>query len=369
MLHAAISRRRAAFGLEVTLDAAPGVPLVVVGESGAGKTTLLRILAGLDGPDAGRITVGDQPWFDAERGINLPPWERRVGYLAQDYALFPHLTALENVAFPLRARGASRAAAARRASDQLARFGIAELAGRRPGALSGGQQQRVALARALAADPAVLLLDEPLSALDVRTRLAVRAELRGLLAGLPCVTLYVTHDPADALALGPRIAVVEAGRITQYGTRDDLLRHPRSAYVAAFVGVNLFSGTVVARHGGMARVQTSGAALEVNDPGYEGGIVVVVSPRDVTLYDTPPLASARNTLHGPIVELAAEPPDGARVRVLVGSEPPVVAEITRQAVEALGLHEGRVVYGSFKASAVTTYPELQGGGGSGAARA
>ena len=319
MLHAAISRRRAAFALDVTLD--------------------------------------------AERGINLPPWERRVGYLAQDYALFPHLTALENVAFPLRARGASRAAAAGRASDQLARFGIAGLAGRRPGALSGGQQQRVALARALAADPAVMLLDEPLSALDVRTRLAVRSELRGLLAGLPCVTLYVTHDPSDALALGPRIAVVEAGRITQHGTRDDLLRHPRSAYVAAFVGVNLFSGTVVARHGGMVRVQTSGAVLDVNDQGYDGGIVVVVDPRDVTLYVTPPVTSARNMLRGPIVELAAEPPDGARVRAVLGSEPPIVAEITREAAEALGLHQGRVVYGSFKASAVTTYPELRGASG------
>ncbi|HEY2824658.1 MAG TPA: ABC transporter ATP-binding protein [Gemmatimonadales bacterium] len=356
MLHATLAKQRGVFGLDATLDVNPAEPLVIVGESGSGKTTLLRLLAGVDRADAGSIRVDDATWLDLDVGTDLPAWRRSVGYVSQDYALFPHLSALENVAFGLRARGSGARDARGRAAEELKRFGIADLAARRPDQLSGGQQQRVALARALVLDPRLLLLDEPLAALDLQTRQAVRSELRTLLASLRGLVVYVTHHPADALLLGARVAVMESGRLTQVGTREDLLRHPRSAYVAAFVGVNLFRGTVVARSHGVAQVRTDRAVLEVADPGAgDGDVFVVVNPREVTLYTTAPSSSARNNFKGPIVELAAQPPDGDRVRVVLGTEPPLVAEVVQSTVASLGLTEGREVFAGFKATGVTTY--------------
>ena len=190
------------FHLEAALTAAAGETAVVVGESGAGKTTLLRMLLGLLRPDQGRILVDGVPWFDATIRADLPTWQRPVGYVPQDLALFPHLTVIENVAFGPRASGTTRREARMRAARLLERFEIGELAERKPGMLSGGQQQRVALARALVLEPRVLLLDEPLSSLDLQTRRVVRAELRALLRTLPCVTLYVTHMPLEALVFG-----------------------------------------------------------------------------------------------------------------------------------------------------------------------
>jgi molybdate transport system ATP-binding protein len=242
------------------------------------------------------------------------------------------------------------------AIHMLERLGVSDLAGRRSGDLSGGQQQRVALARALVLEPRLLLLDEPLSALDLQTRRIVRAELRKLLAALPCITVYVTHSPLEAMVFGDAIAVVESGRITQTGSRDELLRHPRSPYVAEFMGVNLYQGTIVERMtGGLARIRTAGGVLSAVDPGGEDEVFLAVNPREITVSLEPPMGSAQNVMRGVIAELVPEPPFGERVRVVLATDPPLVAEVTSHAVSSLGLAEGREVYAAFKATGVVAY--------------
>ncbi len=353
MLRAEVRRRFAAFELSAALEAGERSVTVLVGESGSGKTTLLRSLAGLERPDAGRIEVNDVVWFDAARGVDLPARERALGHVAQDYALFPHLSAADNVAFGLRAQGWSARDAAPRVGAALERLGVGALAKRRPHELSGGQQQRVAMARAIVLEPSLLLLDEPLAALDVRTRRSVRGELRRMLADLPCSTVYVTHSPAEALAFGERITVLEAGRVSQSGTRQELMRRPRSPYVAAFLGVNFFRGTHLASAG----AATSAVRLALPHGelllGDGGDVVAVVHPRDITLGLNPPEGSARNVFSGRIEELAPEPPDGELVRVSLATRPPLIAEVTRAASDALGLRPGLLVHASFKAAGVT----------------
>jgi molybdate transport system ATP-binding protein len=255
---------------------------------------------------------------------------------------------------PPRAAGFPGPAAGGRAAATLERLGIAELAGRAIAGLSGGQQQRVALARALVLEPDVLLLDEPLSALDLRTRRGLRGELRRLLGRLSCATLYVTHDPVEAMFFGDRIAVLEGGRLTQTGTREQLLRHPRSAYVAELVGTNLLYGTAGTSRGGAVELRTAEGPLALTGA-PEGEVFATVSPREITLYREPPDGSAQNLFTGPILELAPEPPGGERVRVALGTVPPLVAEVTREAVAGLELREGLVVHAGFKATGVRTY--------------
>ncbi len=358
MLDVQVRLQLAEFALDATLAAPRGAVTVLVGESGSGKSTLLRLVTGLLAPDAGRITLGGRVLADREAGTWVPPEARPVGWVPQDYALFPHLDARENVAFGLAASGVPARARRARADAALERLGIAPLAHRRPRELSGGQQQRVALARALVLEPEVLLLDEPLAALDLVTRRAVRGELRRLLASLPCVTLLVTHDPAEALALGDRIAALESGRVTQAGERAEFVRHPRSRYVAEFLGVNLFEGAVE-RHGAgdAATLAVAGGTLTIPDPGRDGAVRVLVHPHDVTLSAARPSSSARNVLAGTIVELVPEPPDGERVRVLIDSRPPLAAQVTRGGAEALGLVAGGTVWASFKATAVIVLPD------------
>ena len=356
MLRAEVTKRFGAFELSAGLEAGDRSVTVLVGESGSGKTTLLRALAGLARPDAGRIEVDGEAWFDSARGVDVPAPERPIGHVAQDYALFPHLSAAGNVAFGLRAQGLSAREAAPRVGAALERLGVGALASRRPHELSGGQQQRVAMARALVLEPRLLLLDEPLSALDVQTRRAVRGELRRLLADLPCSTVYVTHSPAEALAFGERITVLEGGRVSQSGTRDELMRHPRSPYVAEFLGVNFFRGTLAGAGapGGAEAVRIALPHGElVLGAGGEGDVAAVVHPRDITLALAPPAGSARNVFAGAIEELAPEPPDGELVRVSLATRPPLIAEVTRAACEALALRPGLRVHASFKAAGVT----------------
>jgi len=358
VLRASLRYRLADFELDLTLDAAPGSTLALVGESGSGKTTALRLLAGLARPDQGRIEVGDALWCDTALGIWIPAHERTVGFVAQDYALFPHLTVQENIGFGLQAVGIRRGVLQRRVADLLERFDLSALADRRPAQLSGGQQQRAALARALALDPALLLLDEPLSALDVRTRHEVRSELRAVLAGLPCITVLVTHSPVEALVLGDRIAVLEDGRVSQVGNREELLRRPRSAYIAEFMGLNLMQGRVLSSSPeDGTRVTTGDGELLVAGPVPDttAPLVVVVSPREITLYRSPPAASAQNLYHGRVLEMVPEPPFGERVRVVLDTHPRLVAEVTAAAVAQLGLTEGAPVYASFKATGAVAY--------------
>jgi molybdate transport system ATP-binding protein len=346
--------RRGDFELDVAFQAPAGVTTVIVGESGAGKTSILRLAAGLDAPSAGRITLDDDVYADAGKGIVLPPWRREVGYVAQDYALFPHLTVAANVAFGLRATGVGRREIETRVAESLRRSGIAELGERKPAMLSGGQQQRAALARALVLEPRLLLLDEPLAALDLQTRRVIRAELRDLLRTLGCVTLYVTHSPLEALLFGDRIVVIESGRVTQTGTRDELLRYPRSRYVAELMGTNLFAGRA-GGGSGTAVVRTAEGDLAVSDPGEPGEVYVTVDPRQITLHAHTPEGSAQNVFTGPILELAPEPPSGERIRVILGTRPPLVAEVTREAAAGLALREGMTVHASFKATGTHTY--------------
>jgi len=353
MLRLQVARRLGAFSLEAGLELEAGETMVVVGESGSGKTSLLRMVAGLLTPDRGRIEVDGELWYDDSTGVSRPACERPVGHVAQDYALFPHLTVSGNVGFGLRAQGLRGPDLAARVASALERLGIGALGPRRPHELSGGQQQRVALARAIVLEPRVLLLDEPLSALDVQTRRGIRGELRRLLAGLPCATLLVTHSPSEALAFGERILVLEAGRVTQQGPRDELMRRPRTPYVAEFLGVNLLRVSRMAGGGAAApRIVAADGELALAGAGEEAQAAAIVHPHDITLSLEPPGGTARNVFSGPIEELLPEPPAGALVRVRVGSHPPLIAEVTAQAVEALRLAPGVRVYASFKATGV-----------------
>jgi molybdate transport system ATP-binding protein len=359
VLAARLVDRRGDFALDVELAAPAGTTTVLVGESGAGKTSILRLLAGLEQPVHGHIAVGGADWLDTARGLSLRPWEREVGYVPQDYALFPHLTVEQNVAFGVQALGLEPAERRKRVREAMATAGIGELGHRLPHGLSGGEQQRVALARALAPAPRLLLLDEPLAALDLQTRRTVRTELRELLSRLPCITVYVTHSPVEALVFGDQIVVLERGRVSQTGPREELLRYPRSAFVAELMGTNLFIGRKCepaepgrAEHG---RVRTAEGDVAVSAYPGDGDVFLTVSPREITLFRERPAGSAQNVFRGPIVELVPEPPAGERVRVVLGTRPTLVAEVTREAVAALALREGAEVFATFKATGVTLY--------------
>ena len=355
MLELRVASRRGEFELELALHARAGSTTVIVGESGAGKSSALRLAAGLDRPARGRIVVDGEVYDDSATNIHVPPWRRNVGYVSQDYALFPHLSVAENVAFGLRAAGARVSEIRTRVERALERTGIAELARRRPATLSGGQQQRAALARALVLDPRLLLLDEPLAALDLQTRAVVRRELRDLLRSLGCVTLYVTHSPLEALLFGERIVVIEHGRVSQAGSRDQLLRHPRSRYVAELMGTNLFAGRLGPLRSEGETLRTGDGDFEISAAHDRGDVFVTVDPREITLHPHRPEGSAQNVFAGPILELAPQPPGGERVRVVLGTSPPLVAEITREAVETLHLTEGATIHASFKATGIRTY--------------
>jgi len=327
------------FELELELEVGAET-LALAGPSGAGKSTALRAVAGLVEPDRGRIETGGETWFDSERGIALPPERRSVGLVFQDYALFPHLTVQRNVAFG--AGGGVQALL-----DQL---GIAELAGLRPAELSGGERQRVALARALAREPDVLLLDEPLAALDAQTRARVRSELRGHLrkAGLP--TIVVTHDFADAAALADRIGVLVNGKLVQLGSPAQLVASPATPFVAEFAGGNLLSGTAKARRDGLTEIVLADGTRLVSADSLEGAVGVVVYPWEVSIARAAPTDSMQNHLRGEIASLV---PVGNRVRVRVGL---LTAEITAVSAERLGLRAGQAVVASFKATGARLTP-------------
>jgi molybdate transport system ATP-binding protein len=321
-----------AFDLELTLDVESTVALV--GPSGAGKTTVLRAVAGLTRPQSGRIAAGGDTWFDGARGVCLAPDRRRVGLVFQDYALFPHMTVRQNVEYGRR----------RKADEYLERFGIAGLEGARPHELSGGERQRVALARALAREPDVLLLDEPLAALDAHTKTTVRSELQELLAGLAIPALLVTHDFEDAAALADRVGVLVDGKLLQSGTAAELVARPADPFVASFTGANLLHGRVEPSSGGSTRVRLADGAVVTTADDAVGDVVLAVYPWDVTIGATPPHDSAMNAIGAPIrsiVEL------GNRVRVTIG---PISAEITAESLARLDLALGQTAFASFKAT-------------------
>jgi molybdate transport system ATP-binding protein len=347
-LSARMSMARDGFHLDVDVFVANGEVVVLLGPNGAGKSTVLGVIAGLLRPDAGRLISDEVVLLDTNAGLHLSPQERQVGMVVQDYLLFPHMSALENVAFGLRARGSSREAARAEAASWLARLGVADLAGRRPAALSGGQAQRIALARALAVRPRILLLDEPLAALDAGTRPAVRADLRRHLAGYTGATLLVTHDPVEALVLADRIVVLENGLVVQQGEPAELAGRPRTDYVARVVGLNLLRGDA---SGWTAMV--SGEASVALAHAASGPVYMAFPPAAVTLSPTRPEGSARNAWPGVISDVEQH---GDLVRVTVKGPVPLLADVTPLAVADLSLEPERAVWASVKATEIDVYP-------------
>jgi molybdate transport system ATP-binding protein len=344
-LEAQVAVQRGSLALEVDVEVADGEVLAVLGPNGAGKSTLLRVLAGLLRADAGDVVVDGELWDG--RDAFLPSHRRRLGMVFQDALLFPHLSVADNVAFGLRTRGQGRAAARAAADGWLTRVGLDGLGGRRPAELSGGQAQRAALARALVGDPALLLLDEPLSALDARTRLTVRAELRRHLAEFGGSTVLVTHDPVDAMALADRVVVVEEGRVVQAGPPAEVARRPRTDYVARLVGLSLLPGT---GEGRTVRLD-GGAEVAVADE-VAGPVFAAVRPESVALFLARPEGSPRNVWP---LRLAGAVPHGTTVRCELSGAVPLVADVTATAFAELGLAPGSEVWAAVKASEVAVY--------------
>ncbi len=331
------------FELEVALEIDRTV--AVVGPSGAGKTSVLRSIAGLVRPAAGRVALDGEIWFDATQRLFLPPDERRVGLVFQEYALFPHMSVRENIGYAGKAR----------VNEFLERFRIQDLADARPSELSGGERQRVALARALARDPGVLLLDEPLAALDANTKATVRAELHELLHELALPTLLVTHDWEDAAALADMVGVIVDGRLRQLASPQELVANPADTFVASFTGANLLRGFASQHNGELTAVRLETGEQLFSTDRIEGEVGVVVYPWEITVAHARPDQSALNQIQGEIRSLVHV---GNRVRVRIG---PVIAEVTSSSVDHLHLVEGGHAIAIFKATGTKLVPLADSG--------
>ena len=348
MLEAKVAVRLGTLDLDVAIGAAPGEVVAVLGPNGAGKSTFLRAVAGLVPIDAGRVVLDGTILEDAATRVHVPPERRPIGVVFQDYLLFPHLSALENVAFGLRARGTPAAAARDRARGWLERLGLGPYAEARPRMLSGGQAQRVALARALAIDPRLLLLDEPLAALDASARALVRRDLKRHLSSFAGIRVVITHDPLEAVALADRLVIVERGRVVQTGSAAEVTQRPRSLYVADLVGTNLLRGVAAS---GQVALSSGGSVQSVT--AIDGEVFATIHPRAVALHRQRHEGSPRNVWQGRTSTLDFQ---GDRVRVGVEGAVPIVAEVTPAAVRELGLAEGGEVWVSVKATEISVYP-------------
>ncbi len=348
MLRVEARTRLGAFDLDAAVQAPAGGCTAIAGPSGSGKSTLLRIAAGLLRPADGRVVLGEEVWLDTASGRNLAPEARGCGYVFQDYALFGHMQVWQNVAYGLRAM--SRAERRRRADELLDRFGILRLAGARPATLSGGERQRVALARALAVAPRALLLDEPLSALDARTRASASRELAAVLRSAEVPALLVTHDFTEAAVLGDRVAVIDGGRIVQEGTPGELAAAPASAFVADFTGAVVLTGVAREGPGGLTVVDLDGGGSATSTDRRVGPVALSVHPWEIALEPAGAIAesSAQNHLQAEVVTVTEV---GNRVRVGLTGPQPLVAEVTGVAVGGLHLAPGVRVTASWKATA------------------
>jgi molybdate transport system ATP-binding protein len=335
---------RGSFRLDVELTAGPGDVVALLGPNGAGKTTALRALAGLT-----PLSAGGHLRLDGASLDRTPPESRPVGVVFQDYLLFPHLSALDNVAFGPRCHGVPKAQARAQAAGWLDRMGLADHAGAKPRRLSGGQAQRVALARALATHPRLLLLDEPLAALDARTRIDVRAQLRRHLADFEAVAVLVTHDPLDAMVLADRLIVIEHGQVVQDGSPSDIARHPRTDYIAQLVGLNLYRGRA---EGHTVHLGTGPSITTTED--LTGPVFVAFPPSAVTLHrDRPTGSSARNLWECRVSGLETH---GNQIRADLSGELSLAAGLTTVAAAELGLHTGAPVWATVKATQTHAYP-------------
>ena len=334
---------RSGFHLDMALGIDPGQTVALLGPNGAGKTTAVGALAGLVRLDRGYIRLGDRVLEDPDAGILTGPAERRIGVMFQDGALFPHLSALENVAFGLRSRGVPRREARRRAAGWLEAVDLGAMSGHRPGRLSGGQRQRVALARALITDPSMLLLDEPFSALDVSARAGLRRLLQDHLAGFPGPSLLITHDPTEAFLLADRLIVLENGSVVQEGSANQIRLRPASPYAADLAGVNLLVGTAA------GRVLTVGDHPLVVPEAASGRVIATIHPRAISIHLDRPGGSPRNSWPTTIERIEHH---ADRVRVQTGQPLPVTAEITPDAEMGLNLAPGSEVWLSVKATEI-----------------
>lgn len=344
-LRAAFEAERNGFALEFAIDVEPGETVAVVGESGAGKTTALRALAGLLRPRRGSIRCGESVWFDSEARTFVPAHRRDAALVFAGGALFDHMTAVANAEFGLRASGVAGNEARERATEALDVVGASHLASRFAATLSSGEEQRVALARAVALEPAVLLLDEPLSSLDVRLRPRVREALRRAIEATRAATVLVTHEPAEALLFAERFVVLEAGRVAQSGSLGALRQRPATPYVASFAGTNLYRGHARALGDGSSALRVADVEIIVQGD-FEDEIGVVVDPDAVALSAHVPETSARNRVSGPIESIT---PDRGAFRVTLASNPPISARVTAHSLETLGAVPGVVLHASFKA--------------------
>ena len=348
-LGAHIVVEREQWRLDVKLQVPAGGVLALLGPNGAGKSTALRVIAGLLPASAGYVRVGERTWEDVGAGVRLATELRLIGVVFQDYLLFPTMSARDNVAFGPRAKGVEKAAAREIADAWLARVGLAEQANQRPAQLSGGQAQRVALARALATTPQVLLLDEPLAALDAGTRMNVRGDVRQHLGEFSGATVIVTHDPLDALILADQVAVIEDGVVVQTGTPHQITRSPKTRYVAQLVGLNLFAG----KSDGTSIRLPSGAELVTSEAHY-GQVFVVARPSSISVHRDVPHGSPRNVWAGTIATIEQH---GDLVRLFANGPPDVAVDVTTTAMVELQLGVGERVWLSVKATDLTVYDE------------
>lgn len=332
------------FRLELGLAIPPGSTVALLGPNGAGKSTAVAAIAGLVPIDSGRIALAGSTLDEPSAGVFVPPEYRRVGVVFQEYLLFPHLTVLDNVAFGLRSRGTGRAEAVARAKDWLERLDLVGLERRKPPQLSGGQAQRVALARALVIEPDLLLLDEPLSALDVTTRVELRRVLARHLEDFPGPRLVITHDPTEAFLLADVVHIIEEGRVSQFGAPDEIRLRPRTPYAADLAGSNLLVGRV-----SRGMVEIDSHQMQLADHHIAGEALLTIRPSAISVHRRRPEGSPRNTWETTIDLMENL---GERTRIRVGAPLPLTAEVTAEAVAALDLEVGAVVWVAIKATEI-----------------
>jgi molybdate transport system ATP-binding protein len=337
-------RRGESFVLDIPLSITPGKTVALLGPNAAGKSTTVAAIAGLLPLDRGQITLNDRSLDDPDLSVFVPAEERRIGVVFQEYLLFPHLSVADNVAFGLRRRKLGRSATAKLVATWLDRFGLELVAHRKPSELSGGQAQRVALARALVTEPELLLLDEPLAALDVTTRAQLRHVLSDHLSSFPGPRLLITHDPTEAFLLADEICVIEEGALTQVGTPDDIRLRPRTRYIADLAGSNLLEGTAAA-----GVVTLAHHRLVVADTSAVGPVLATINPRAISIHRNRPEGSPRNAWQTDVLRIEHF---GDRVRLQTGQPLGLTAEVTPAAAAALDLTEGAKVWVALKATEI-----------------